>query len=325
MSDISYKSHDIITVSETQQISTDTEERREWSTYLTIPGIRHPLLITFPPMKLPVCTKCKRQFKTRKYCRQNPRKHMSLPWSGTYLCLTFDDSCFDSDSQIPNNRIMKMNKPFTAKIVEFVKSVSSRNHWRPFMFRENRETLTLKINNNDDDEKVPSSSSNMSNNNCSSINDRLSLPMCMDCKNKRYTSTYCRGKTNPHKYLPWSTVYYDFFCEEEKKDGTIDEEGEECNRKSNHHETDTLKDSSVPMNTCSMITKKETVPHEFAFNSNAERIPNIFDDLIGPCTNTLFVQISAKVCTVEVSFTDDVVRYRFPHFLFLICLSYPYY
>lgn len=33
------------------------------------------------------------------------------------------------------------------------------------------------------------------------------MPMCLDCKNKNYTGSSCRGGVNPHRHLPWSTVY----------------------------------------------------------------------------------------------------------------------
>ena len=33
------------------------------------------------------------------------------------------------------------------------------------------------------------------------------LSMCLDCKNKNYTASFCRGGANYHRYLPWNTIY----------------------------------------------------------------------------------------------------------------------
>lgn len=268
------------------------EEREEWSTCVAIPGMKHPILLHLPPMKLPVCTKCKRQFKTRKYCRQKPRKHMSLPWSVTYLCLTFDDSCYESQLQ---NR-MKTDKHFIAKEFKFDKSVSIRNHWRPFVIRENSETSPLmQQNKNNNNNKAGSSSSSKSNySTIKDANDEPSaFPMCKICKHKRYTGTFCRGKLDPHMYLPWNTIYYDVSCEKEQQ-------SKEGNNNSNNYDNDTTIHKTVPFedNVSSSRDKNNSTSQEAQQDANTA---SIFDSLIGPPTNTLFVQMSNKKCKVEVS------------------------
>jgi hypothetical protein len=48
--------------------------------------------IPFPECRLPVCERCKKNYKTRELCRNRDR-HTSLPWTETYVCITVDESC----------------------------------------------------------------------------------------------------------------------------------------------------------------------------------------------------------------------------------------
>jgi len=57
-------------------------------------GFQYPLKVKFPEFRLPVCEKCKKNYKTRHMCRQH-NGHMDLPWSPVYICLYFDESCMD--------------------------------------------------------------------------------------------------------------------------------------------------------------------------------------------------------------------------------------
>lgn len=309
ISPLSHVPHDIFpVVSGRHKPNSDKSvepERKEWSTFLTIPGIMQPILITLPSMKLPVCNKCKGQFKTRKYCRLEPRKHMSLPWSTVYLCLTFDDSCYDVDSvsdsgmEIRNNiRRLKTNQSFTAKIAEFDSSSTSRNKWRPFVIRENSETSPLKKKKEREGSEAASAS-------CidSSAEDLTNtLPMCMDCKKKRYTGTFCRGKASPHTYLPWSTVYYDIFCNKEEQ--LKDEEEKNHDSKSSSQIVNSAEEN-VCLSSLTRVKRSDslnsTLKKDTTAADNLQR-PNIFDNLIGSCSKTLLVHMSAKECKFEVSF-----------------------
>lgn len=79
--------------------------------HMEIPGFPSRLRLNFPDGRLPVCTKCKKNFKTREMCRIQGG-HTSLPWTSVYACLTLDDSCIDS-----NNKLKKGN--YVAKSVGF--------------------------------------------------------------------------------------------------------------------------------------------------------------------------------------------------------------
>lgn len=222
-----------------------------WFTYLILPGITHPLRIRFPRGKLPVCVKCKGQFKTRKYCREPPRNHRSLPWCTTYICITFNESCFDKDDKLKS-------QPFITKLLEHTKDSPSATPWRPYKFTEKRDIITVK-------------KSNKSPNNSTEESLLKSLPMCADCKQKRYTGTFCRGKNTPHRYLPWNTIYVDADIWREGDEPATDKADE------------------------AVLEKMRKIDESY----EQKPIRNPFAQV--HASRTLFVQISATDCTVEVS------------------------
>lgn len=227
-----------------------------WFTYLILPGITHPLKIRFPRGKLPVCVKCKGQFKTRKYCREPPRNHRSLPWCTTYICITFNESCFEKDDKLKS-------QPFITKLLEHSKDSPSATAWRPYKFTEKRDIITVK-------------KSNKSPNNSTEESLLKSLPMCADCKQKRYTGTFCRGKNTPHRYLPWNTIYVD---------ANIWREGDEpATDKADEAVLDKMRKTDG--------------------SSEQKPIRNPFAQVHS--SRTLFVQISATDCTVEWVEFDQV-------------------
>ena len=61
---------------------------------MTIPGFKKPVRLPFPEKALPVCLRCKKNYKTRELCRVRDG-HTGLPWTLTYVCVTLDESCID--------------------------------------------------------------------------------------------------------------------------------------------------------------------------------------------------------------------------------------
>ena len=56
---------------------------------MTIPGFKKPVRLPFPEKALPVCLRCKKNYKTRELCRVRDG-HTGLPWTLTYVCVTLD-------------------------------------------------------------------------------------------------------------------------------------------------------------------------------------------------------------------------------------------
>ncbi len=75
----------------------------------TPPGFSHPIDVQFPPRCLPVCERCKKNFKTREHCRGRDC-HTDLAWCETYVCVSLDNSCTGEDNKL-------LEAPFVAKVV----------------------------------------------------------------------------------------------------------------------------------------------------------------------------------------------------------------
>lgn len=75
----------------------------------TPPGFRYPIDVQFPPRCLPVCERCKKNFKTREHCRGRDC-HTDLAWCETYVCVSLDNSCTGEDGRL-------LDGPFVAKVV----------------------------------------------------------------------------------------------------------------------------------------------------------------------------------------------------------------
>ena len=56
------------------------------------------LAVRFPPQRLPVCARCKKNYRTRDSCRIKG-KHTNLPWTTAYVCITLDASCTGPDGK----------------------------------------------------------------------------------------------------------------------------------------------------------------------------------------------------------------------------------
>lgn len=75
----------------------------------TPPGFKHPIDVQFPPRCLPVCERCKKNFKTREHCRGRDC-HTDLAWCETYVCVSLDKTCTNEDGKL-------LDGPFIAKVV----------------------------------------------------------------------------------------------------------------------------------------------------------------------------------------------------------------
>lgn len=64
----------------------------------TPPGFSQSLNVKFPDGRLPVCDKCKKNYKTRDSCRVRSG-HTSPPWTTAYICITLDESCITPDGK----------------------------------------------------------------------------------------------------------------------------------------------------------------------------------------------------------------------------------
>jgi hypothetical protein len=65
----------------------------------TPPGFTSIIDVPFPGRNLPVCEKCKKNFKTREHCR-NRECHTGLPWSECFVCVSLDPSCTKEDNTL---------------------------------------------------------------------------------------------------------------------------------------------------------------------------------------------------------------------------------
>ncbi|CAJ1945637.1 unnamed protein product [Cylindrotheca closterium] len=84
----------------------------------TPPGFKQSLNVKFPDSRLPVCEKCKKNFKTRDMCRVR-NGHTAAPWTTAFICMTLDDSCTDAHGKY-------VDKPFTVRMVP----------WQPYCVKE---------------------------------------------------------------------------------------------------------------------------------------------------------------------------------------------
>jgi len=85
----------------------------------TLPGFTNPVSLPFPEKCLPVCFRCKKNYKTRELCRVRDG-HTDRPWSLTYVCVTLDESCIDSQT----GRII--DGPFDAISLDFHQPVCEK-------------------------------------------------------------------------------------------------------------------------------------------------------------------------------------------------------
>mmetsp|Transcript_43303 Transcript_43303/g.79258 ORF Transcript_43303/g.79258 Transcript_43303/m.79258 type:complete len:434 (+) Transcript_43303:90-1391(+) len=68
-------------------------------------NFHQPITVHFPPQRLPVCEKCKRNYKARDICRVK-WGHAGLPWTTAYVCITIDESCIGADGKYIAGQIL---------------------------------------------------------------------------------------------------------------------------------------------------------------------------------------------------------------------------
>jgi len=73
-------------------------------------GFKHPIDVPFPERRLPVCKRCKKNFKTREFCRSRDG-HTGSPWSLTYVCITLDQGCTDENGKLVEGPFVARSLP----------------------------------------------------------------------------------------------------------------------------------------------------------------------------------------------------------------------
>ena len=64
-------------------------------------GMPRPFDVPFPERRLPVCDRCKKNYKSRDLCRTRDG-HKTLPWTTTYVAITIDDSLIVQEDGKPS-------------------------------------------------------------------------------------------------------------------------------------------------------------------------------------------------------------------------------
>ena len=59
-----------------------------------LPGLPQPFDVPFPARKLPVCIRCKKNYRSRELCRQRD-EHKALPWQTVYVIVTLTDEVLE--------------------------------------------------------------------------------------------------------------------------------------------------------------------------------------------------------------------------------------
>lgn len=124
-------------------------------------------------ISLPVCAKCKKNYKTRDHCRIK-YGHTAVPWTNSYICITIDESCIGMDG--------KYIVDDDAKLHAVVVSSSLVVPPPPPPNNTTKKTYVVQT--------------------CLDTN----APVCYSCKQSNRTKAYCRKKFR-HKDLPWNTLY----------------------------------------------------------------------------------------------------------------------
>ena len=135
-----------------------------------IPGLKVPINIPFPAGKLPVCERCKKNYKTRELCRVRDG-HTDLPWNTTYLCVSLDESCLTRNS----NGELRIVEEGPGKYQFIAKAINNQTIPYRYITKKNHVGGTK-------------------------------APICTSCKDKNYTRQHCREKQG-HLQLPWTTAY----------------------------------------------------------------------------------------------------------------------
>ncbi len=173
-----------------------------------IPGLPHAVDIPFPERRLPVCDKCKKNFKSRDLCRKRDG-HKALPWQTTYVVVTLDDSALEVTSNDESNNNNSNNNNINDITGNTVSSSNNSSIQKNDGTTTTINTSTLPHIMHHHPSSPPTAILLPSLPNiCMGPSDgsMSSEPICKSCREKNYTRDYCRN-TCQHTYPPWGTTY----------------------------------------------------------------------------------------------------------------------
>lgn len=257
-----------------QKNEPDPNAKNETSFNLHLPDLQKSVNVPFLRKMLPVCDKCKGQFKSRHLCREK-KKHKNLPWCPVFICITIDESCIDKDRNclIDNSLAYAISDP--------------SQEWRRYMFKDIVEKQELDVSSILIEHKRERRGFD------SERKEDPCLPMCQDCKTKNYTSAYCRERRPDlvHRYLPWNTIYVDMSLSEKGKAQTL---------RNNTNNNDTQKGKGDNENRQKSVTMSHDQNRMYYSSQNDENITvdNFFSHVDE--SRTFFVQISSNVYKIQV-------------------------
>ncbi len=79
-----------------------------------LPFFPQPFEVPFPSRKLPVCLRCKKNFRSRELCRQRD-EHKALPWQTVYAVITLTDDVLEKGE---DGKLSVANIPVIAELQE---------------------------------------------------------------------------------------------------------------------------------------------------------------------------------------------------------------
>ena len=184
-------------------------------------GLPFPFDLPFPERRLPVCDKCKKNFKSRDLCRKRDG-HKALPWQTTYVVVTLDDSALllleeemgsasGGENNISKNDDNHSNDAAASNTISDSSNILVKNNDDPNTTTTTNPatSLTGLIHHPSPPTAILLPSPPPPNVIlCTGPSDgsMSTEPICKLCREKNYTRDYCRN-TCQHTYPPWSTTY----------------------------------------------------------------------------------------------------------------------
>lgn len=184
-------------------------------------GLPFPFDLPFPERRLPVCDKCKKNFKSRDLCRKRDG-HKALPWQTTYVVVTLDDSALllldeemgspsSGENNISKNDDNHSNDAAASNTISDSSNILVKNNDDPNTTTTTNPatSLTGLIHHPSPPTAILLPSPPPPNVIlCTGPSDgsMSTEPICKLCREKNYTRDYCRN-TCQHTYPPWSTTY----------------------------------------------------------------------------------------------------------------------
>lgn len=147
-------------------------------------------------ISLPVCTKCKKNYKTRDICRMK-LEHTDVPWTNSYICITLHESCVGVDGQYvvaANNDDKESGGIYTVVVSPEHNDSVQQQKQPPFQQQQPQQ------------QQQQSQKKKKRQQYQVQTHFDSKTPVCSACKLSKRTMTYCRKKMH-HKDLPWNTLY----------------------------------------------------------------------------------------------------------------------